>query len=56
MAPAHGLAVLQDLLGISAIQIQEAVGHEDGGEAEKKSEQADVYPRKSHGTPLRQID
>jgi hypothetical protein len=56
MAPTHGLAVLQDFLRVSAIQIQEAVGHEDGGEAEEKREQADVYPRKSHGTPLRQID
>lgn len=52
MTPAHGLAVPEDFLSISPIQIQQAVGHEDRGECDEKCEQADIYPGKSHDIPL----
>lgn len=49
MAPAGGLAVLSNFLGVSAVQVHQAVGHKDGGETDQEREQADVYPRESHG-------
>jgi hypothetical protein len=49
MAPAHGLAILSDLLGVPSVQVQQALGREDGGEAEQECEKADVYPGETHG-------
>jgi hypothetical protein len=51
MAHAGGLTVLPDFLGVSLVQVYQTLGHEDGAEADKQCEEADVDPGESHGIP-----
>jgi hypothetical protein len=45
---AHGLAIPENLLGISSVQADQALGREHGGKACQEGNQAYVYPAETH--------
>ena len=45
---AHGLAISENLLGISSVQVDPAFGREHGGKADQECNEAYVYPAQTH--------
>jgi hypothetical protein len=50
MRLAPGLAIPEDLLRVTSVQVHQALGCEDSGKADQECDQANVGPAEAHGT------